>query len=194
MDGGSRVLVGEILLPVHSSGSNCCLLVFSNPTMERSSERPGCLIFSIFTAATLRAHQFPFGSLKYLADAKDTLRGPLSQSQWDAFPTCPLLSSPWPLTQKTSGIPLSLQGSRWILHSCALTASAYNVHWYLLKIDISVGLMCQAIKSTQSSMPGHPFPPPGWRQGPSIPVPGQSIHCLTFAMPDQKSPHQAERK
>lgn len=36
-------------------------------------------------------------------------------------------------------------------------------------------LMCQAIKSTQSSVPSHPFPPPGQRQGPSIPAPGQSI-------------------
>jgi len=52
------------------------------------------------------------------------------------------------------------------------------------------GLMSQTIKSTQSSVPGHPFPPPGRRLGPSILVPGQSIHCLTLAVPDQKSPHQ----
>lgn len=65
---------------------------------------------------------------------------------------------------------------------------------YLLKLCTSVDLMCQAIEPTQSSMPGHPSPPPGQRQGPSIPVPGQSIHYLTFAMPGQKSPHQGERK
>ncbi|GAB0210391.1 mitochondrial enolase superfamily member 1 [Grus japonensis] len=59
-----------------------------------------------------------------------------------------------------------------------------------LRGDLIVAYMCQAIKSTQSSIPGHPFPPPGRRQGPSIPVPGRHIHCLTLAVPDQKSPHQ----
>ena len=34
----------------------------------------------------------------------------------------------------------------------------------------------------QSSTTGHPFPPPGRRQGPSVLVPGQNIRCLTLAV------------
>lgn len=68
-------------------------------------------------------------------------------------------------------MPQSLQKSRWVLHSCASTASVTHIS-YLLKLYTSVDLMCQAIKP---SVPSHPFPPLGLRQGPSIPVPGQSI-------------------
>lgn len=46
---------------------------------------------------------------------------------------------------------------------------------YLLKLYTRVDLMCHALKSTQSSVPSHPFPPLGHRQGPSIPISGQRI-------------------
>lgn len=59
----------------------------------------------------------------------------------------------------------------------------------------SCGSDVLVIESIQSSIPGHPSPPPpGQRQGPSIPVPGQSIHYLTFVMPNQRFPHQDCRK
>lgn len=83
------------------------------------------LIFSIFTVATLKA-QRSFWILEVSSRCQG-YKGPLTQSQWGAFPTCSLLSSAWPLTEKTPGIPLSLQRSRWILHFCALMASMYNV-------------------------------------------------------------------
>lgn len=57
--------------------STCCSLTHSNPTTESSSQRPGkldsCLI-SIPKAAMSKAHQRPFGSLKYPLHRQSTPR------------------------------------------------------------------------------------------------------------------------
>lgn len=45
--------------------------------------------------------------------------------------------------------------------------------------------VCQAIKSMQSNKPGNPFPPPGQRQGPS--VPGWCTHYLILFLQTRSS-------
>lgn len=56
----------NIVVPV----GTCCSSTLSSPTTEGSSKRPGkvdsCLISFVSTAATPKAHQYPFGSLKYV--------------------------------------------------------------------------------------------------------------------------------
>jgi len=163
--------------------------------MKGSSKRPSrvysCLIFSVFTVATRKAHQYPFRSLKYplLRQVMPRIQGASASHSGVLFLLVPcqahlslqyrqLLASPCH-SRYPDGfcVPIS-----WC-HQCPLCTS-------LQKPYTSVGLMSQAIESTQSSVPGHPFPSPGQRLGSSILVPGQSIHCLTLAVPDQKSLHQ----
>ena len=80
---------------------------------------------------------------------------------------------------------------RWILPLCNLIIWEHTVHRCLLELYMSVGLMCQAIESTQSSKPICPFPPPVWRQGPSIS--GWSLHDLIFVTAKQKSLHHGQK-
>jgi len=113
------------------------------------------------------------------------------QSQQDAFATHSQLGLPQPPTQTVLGILPSLQKYRWIPPLCNLMLLEYIVHGCPLQLCTPVWLMCQAIGSTQSSNPSCPFPPPGRRQGPSIPC--QSLHHLIFVTAKQKSLHQGPK-
>lgn len=136
-------------------------------TMEGSPKKPwevdSGLIFSVFTVVTPKTHLYPFGSLKYpllryLCQGYTGLPGG-NMVGWICCLT--LLSSTQAPVQKTVGMPLSLHKSRWVLCPYNLMASGYTVLWSLPKSHSSVDLMFQAIKSTQSRKPGHPFPLPG---------------------------------
>ena len=117
----------------------CYSLTHSNPTMKGSSKRPSrvhsCSIFSVFTVATPKAHQYPFGSLKYplLRQVMPRIQGASGWSQWGASPTCPPSSSPEPPVQAIPSIPLSLQRSGWVLCPYTLLAPVYTVHLCLPK-------------------------------------------------------------
>jgi len=71
------------------------------------------------------------------------------------------LGLPQPLTQTVLGILLSLQKYGWIPPLCNLMVLECTVHWGPLQPYTPLGLMCQAIKPTQCSKPGCPFPLPG---------------------------------
>lgn len=57
---------------------------------------------------------------------------------------------------------------RWVLLYFNPMTLGYTVHWYLLEHYIAVCLMCQAIRSTQSSKTSCPVSTHDWRQSPSI--------------------------
>lgn len=65
------------------------------------------------------------------------------------------------------------------------------MHQCPLELYLSVGLMCQAIGSTQFSKPGCPFPPPGWSQGPTSPH--QILHYLLVVTAKEKSLNQGQK-
>ena len=97
-------------------------------------------------------------------------REPLGQSQWGAFASRSRLGSLRPPMQLAVGIPLSLQKYRRVLPLPSLMALGCTVHRCLREPYPPVGLMRQAIDTTQSGKLGCAFAPPAWRQGASSPA------------------------
>ncbi|CAN0300858.1 unnamed protein product, partial [Bubo scandiacus] len=72
-------------------------------------------------------------------------------------------------------------------------ASGCTVRQCLPRPYILVVLMCQAIGSTPSSKSDYPFPPPGWRQGPSNPAHHHSLDLrVTPARMTSWSPQEGQ--
>ena len=184
-NGGHGVLVCGMLPLVHHPGSKLApaVLQFAAIPQRRDLLRDQAGWRAIWSSLCSQwPHQKPIvtplgpSSTLSWGNLFQEQKGPLGWSWWGVFPTCPLSSSPQPPVQTILGIPLPLQRSRWVLCPYTLMVSVYTVHQRLPKPYTSVGLMCQAIESTQSGTPSHPFPPRGWRQGCSVLVPRQNIH------------------
>ena len=71
-------------------------------------------------------------------------------------------------------------------------ALKYTVHQCPLELYTLVDLTCQATESTPSNKRGCPFPPPGWRQGPSNP--GQRICCSPAVKMTWRSPPEDQNQ
>lgn len=167
-----------------------CSPAFSNTThrpSKRSGRADSCLISSVSRTTILKAHHYPLGSLKYPLTRQSMPRmyGPSGLVTmgyfYHSFPGLRLISdsntvSCWdlPVTPEIqmAYAPAQLDGIR--THCAPVSTKAL----YSCRADMS------AIKSTQSSKPSYPSPPPSWRQGPSNTdhkIPCQLLHkCISF--------------
>lgn len=148
--------------------SPCCSSTLSNPITEGAFKRLGkvdsFLITTVSRAAIPKAQQYHSRSPEAV-HAKD------AWSLWDSHNgvLLPLIPSTLASSRVSYWDPLSLLKYRWVLPLYSLMVLGYTVHRCPLELYTSVGLICQAIESTQFNKTDCVFLPPAWRQSPSRP-------------------------
>lgn len=149
-------------------------------------------IFSVFCSSYTKKPLVPLYVLEVSSpetvNSKDT-SGPVTMGHFSHWSPVKL-----PSASKTDNFWGPLVSPEIQVGSEPLYPNSTSVHYVAAStkaLCTSLGLICQAIKSSTSS---HPSPPPGRRKGPSILFPGWNIHCLTLTVPDQKSPRQDQER
>jgi len=178
MNGDKGVLVSAILSSVHRCGRDWHLLFF-NPQQPHKGRilqetRQNGQMFNFFRlqSSYTKSPPIPLWVLEIPSPKMHEASGPVTMGCF--CHSCPVRLTSASNTLSSWDPPVTPEIQ---MDSDPLKSDGIKVHCAPVSTRAlySWDLTCQAIESTLSNKHGCPFPPPGWRQGPSNP--GQRICC-----------------